>query len=80
MLTQFFFTRWSEVRLTDLGNDIHELFIDVLEGCSITVVVDVHLDQRLWVLAQTDEDAEDEGFLADRRVSHLEYRDEDFVQ
>lgn len=68
------------MRLTDFRDDIHELFVDVFGSGPVTIVIDVYLDESLGVLAEPDKDGEDEGFLADGRMTHFEDGDEDFVQ
>ena len=76
---ELLFRRRGEVRLADLRDNVHELLIDVLWRRPVTVVVEVDLHQRLRVLAQADENAEDQRLLPDGRVSHLKNRDEDLV-
>jgi len=40
--------------LTNLGDDVHNLFVNIVDGGSIAVVVDINFDQSLRVLAQSD--------------------------
>jgi hypothetical protein len=68
------------MRLTDLGDNVHELLVDILQRGTVAIVVDVELDKGLGVLTQADKDSEDERFLANGRVLHFQYRDEYFVQ
>lgn len=64
----------------DAGDDVDESFVDVVERGTVAVVVDVDLDQSLWVQPQPTEDGEQKGLLSDRRVSHFEDGKEDLVQ
>lgn len=66
--------------LSNLRYDIHELFVYVFGCSSITIVVDIDLDEGLWILTKPDEDGEDKGFLTDSRMSHFENRNKDFVE
>ena len=66
--------------LTDLRNDIHEFLIDILQGGSITIVIDIQLDQSLRILTDSNKDTENQRFLSNGRMSHFEYRDKDLVQ
>lgn len=64
----------------DLGDDLHQLFVHVQDRRSITVVIEVDLDERLGILGKPEEDVEDGGFLSEGERRQLEDRQEDFVQ
>lgn len=65
---------------SDLGDDLDESFVDVLDGGSVAIVVEVDLDEGLRILGESEEDGEDGGLLLDGGSSHLEDGEEDLVE
>jgi hypothetical protein len=58
----------------------HLLLVDVVNRLAVAVVVEINLNESLWVLAKLNKHAQEDALLLESGCLHLEYGDEDLVQ
>lgn len=65
---------------TDARYDIDESLVNVVQGGSIAIVIDVHFDESLWIQAESCKNVQENKLLPDGGIAHLQYGQEDLVE